>query len=61
MYAAATLFGFSRLYAGVFYPSDIVGGAVVGIGVYVFTSYLRRFLEPLITSFVRVIRGLSAA
>lgn len=61
MYAAATLFGFSRLYAGVFYPSDIVGGAVVGIVIYMFTSYLRRFLEPLITSFVRLIRGLSAA
>lgn len=61
MYGAATLFGCSRLYGGVFYPSDIVGGALVGIGVYVFTSYLRRFLEPVTTSFVRVIRGLSAA
>jgi len=61
MYAAATLFGFSRLYAGVFYPTDIVGGALVGIAVYGFTTYLRRFLEPLVTSFVRLIRGLSAA
>lgn len=61
MFAAASLFGFSRLYAGVFYPTDIIGGAVVGIVVYIFTGYLRRFLEPLITSFVRLIRGLSAA
>jgi undecaprenyl-diphosphatase len=61
MFAAASLFGLSRLYAGVFYPTDIVGGAVVGIAVFIFTSYLRRFLEPLITSFVRLIRGLSAA
>lgn len=61
MFAAATLFGFSRLYAGVFYPSDIVGGAIIGIAIYGFTSYLRRFLEPAITSFVRLIRGLSAA
>lgn len=61
LYAAAALFGFSRLYAGVFYPTDIVGGALVGIAIYVFTTYLRRFLEPLITSFVRFIRGLSAA
>ena len=61
MFAAATLFGFSRLYAGIFYPTDIVGGAIVGVAVYVFTSYLRRFLEPLVTSFVRIIRGLSAA
>ncbi|MBT4125961.1 MAG: phosphatase PAP2 family protein [Chloroflexi bacterium] len=61
MFAAASLFGFSRLYAGVFYPSDIVGGAVVGIAIYGFTTYFRRFLEPMITSFVRLIRGLSAA
>ncbi len=61
MFAAATLFGFSRLYAGVFYPTDIVGGAVIGIAVYMATSYLRRFLEPFVTSFVRIIRGLSAA
>jgi undecaprenyl-diphosphatase len=61
LYAAATLFGFSRLYAGVFYPTDIIGGAIVGIAIYGFTTYLRRFLEPLITGFVRLIRGLSAA
>ena len=61
MFAAATLFGFSRLYAGIFYPTDIIGGAVVGIAVYGFTSYLRRFLEPVVTSFLRLMRGLSAA
>jgi undecaprenyl-diphosphatase len=61
MFGAATLFGFSRLYAGIFYPTDIIGGALVGIAVYAVASYLRRFLEPLITSFVRIIRGLSAA
>ncbi len=61
MFAAATLYGFSRLYAGVFYPTDIVGGAVVGVAVFGLTNYLRRFLEPLVTTFVRLIRGLSAA
>ncbi len=61
MFAAATLFGFSRLYAGVFYPTDIIGGAVVGVAIFWFTTYLRRLLEPLVTGFVRLIRGLSAA
>ncbi len=61
MFAAAALYGFSRLYAGVFYPTDILGGAVVGITVFWFAHYLRRVLEPLITSFVALIRGLSAA
>ncbi len=61
MYACAVLFGISRLYAGVFYPTDIIGGAAVGIASYGFATYLRRFLEPLVTSFLRLIRGLSAA
>ena len=61
MFAAASLYGFSRLYAGIFYPTDILGGAVVGIAVYWFTLYLRRFLEPFVTSFIALIRGLSAA
>ena len=61
MFAAAALYGFSRLYAGIFYPTDILGGAVVGIAVYWFTLYLRRFLEPFVTSFIALIRGLSAA
>ena len=61
MFAAASIYGFSRLYAGVFYPTDIIGGAVVGVAVFGFTSYLRRFLEPLVTTVVRLIHGLSAA
>ncbi|MCZ6539694.1 MAG: phosphatase PAP2 family protein [Chloroflexi bacterium] len=61
LFAAATLYGLSRVYAGVFYPTDIIGGAVVGVAVFGFTSYLRRFLEPLVTTFIRFIRGFSAA
>lgn len=61
LFAAATIYGFSRLYAGVFYPTDIIGGAIVGVAVFVFTNYLRRFLEPLVATFMRLIRGLSAA
>ena len=59
LFAAASLYGFSRVYVGVFYPTDIVAGALVGIAVYGFTSYLRRVLEPLVTMVVRVARGLS--
>ena len=59
LFAAASLYGFSRVYVGVFYPTDIVGGALVGIAVYGFTSYLRRALEPLITMVVRLARGFS--
>ena len=59
--AAGALYGFSRLYEGVFYPTDEVGGEVVGVAVYGFTNYVRRFLEPVVTSFLRLMRGLSVA
>ena len=59
LFAAASLYGFSRVYAGVFYPTDVVAGALVGIAVYGFTTYLRRLLEPLATMMVRLARGFS--
>jgi len=59
LFAAASLYGFSRVYVGVFYPTDIVAGALVGIAVYGFTSYLRRVLEPLVPMVVRLAHGLS--
>jgi undecaprenyl-diphosphatase len=33
LYAAATLFALSRPYLGVHYPSDVIGGAVLGTAV----------------------------
>ncbi|MEC9293155.1 MAG: phosphatase PAP2 family protein [Chloroflexota bacterium] len=59
LFTAASLYGFSRVYVGVFYPTDIVAGALVGIAVYRFTSYLRRALEPLVPMLVRLARGFS--
>ncbi len=32
LYALAFLWGLARVYAGVHYPTDVIGGAVVGIG-----------------------------
>jgi undecaprenyl-diphosphatase len=61
IFALATVFGLSRVYAGVFYPVDIIGGAAVGVMVFCLTDYVRRCVEPLIVLFIRLIRGLSAA
>ncbi len=58
---AAALFGFSRLYAGVFWPTDIVGGAVVGVLVTQFTVWLGRSLEPLPTLAIRLARAIGLA
>lgn len=53
----ASLFGFARLYAGVFYPTDIIGGAVVGT----IAAYIARlifwFFDPIVGSFIRVARA----
>ncbi len=59
LFGAALIYGFTRVYAGVFYPSDILGGAAVGIAVTWGTTYLHRLFQPLTNMFVRFARGLA--
>ncbi len=59
--AGAVLFGASRVYAGVFWPTDIAGGAAVGIIVTWLTVWLGRLLEPLPTLFIRLARAFGLA
>lgn len=59
IFAAALVYGFARVYAGVFYPTDILGGAVVGIVVTWLTTYVHRLFQPITALFIRLTRGLA--
>jgi len=59
LFAAAALYGLSRVYAGVFYPSDVLGGAAVGIAVTWGTTYVHRFFQPITWLFIRFARGIA--
>ncbi|GAC1412099.1 MAG: undecaprenyl-diphosphatase [Candidatus Doudnabacteria bacterium] len=51
LYIMAVLTGISRVVVGVHYPSDIVAGALIGIGTgYLVYKVLDRRIEPLVTS-----------
>lgn len=59
VFAAALIYGATRVYAGVFYPTDVLGGAVAGILTTWGTTYLHRLFQPLTNLFIRLTRGLA--
>jgi len=46
LYPIALLVGISRIYLGVHYPSDILGGALLGAATGLFIVYLTKHLAP---------------
>lgn len=56
---AAALYGLCRIYAGVFFPTDVLGGAAVGIVVTWLVTYLHRLFQPVTNLFIRLTRGLA--
>ena len=57
----ATIYGISRIYAGVFYPLDVLGGAAIGVGASLLTRALLRWSEPLPTLALRLARAIYLA
>ncbi len=61
MLAAAAALGFSRVYAGVHYPLDVVVGGALGVVIALLVHRLRALLEPLPSLALRAARVLCLA
>jgi len=61
LFIVATVFALSRVYAGVFYPLDIIGGAALGAIVALLTKRLLQWLDPLPSKIIQMARTLYLA
>ena len=61
LFGLAVLWGVSRVYAGVFYPTDVAAGALIGIGMSLSVGVAMRLIEPVPTLVLRATRTLHLA
>lgn len=59
--AAATLYSVLRVYVGTFYPTDVIGGAVIGIAAALLAWFLLEMLKPIPEIILRLLRGVGIA
>ena len=53
-FGVAALWGLSRVYAGVSYPTDVLAGAAIGVGVVMAVTWVLRRIEPLPTMVIQL-------
>ncbi len=61
LFILGTLYGLSRVYAGVHYPSDVIAGAMLGAGMVWIVARWRFAFEPLADWVIRIARRISLA
>ncbi len=54
-----TVYGLSRVYAGVHYPSDVIAGAMIGAGMVWLVARLRFAFEPFADWVIRIARRIA--
>jgi undecaprenyl-diphosphatase len=59
LYGLGTLYGLARVYAGVHYPLDIIGGAIIGAGTVLIVERVRFIFNPLADKMIRLARRMS--
>ena len=61
MFALAALYSLSRVYAGVCYPTDILGGAAIGVAAGLLAAFILRQFKPLPAFILRLARAVYLA
>ena len=59
--AFATVYSVLRVYVGTFYPTDVIGGAAIGIAAALISWFLFELLKPIPEIVLRFLRGLGVA